>query len=46
MTQRYPIYAEADIIVDSTAQPADRTTDQVIVALRAYLRAEEARTTA
>ena len=46
MTQRYPIYAEADITVDSTAQPADRTTDQVIVALRAYLRAEEARTTA
>ena len=46
MEQRYPIYAEADITVDSTAQPADRTTDQVIVALRAYLRAEKARTTA
>src|SRR5262245_43494184 len=37
MSQRYPIYAEADIVVDSTAQPADRTTDQVIAALRAYL---------
>ncbi len=46
MTQRYPIYAEADIIVDSTAQPADRTTDQVIAALRAYLQAEKARTPA
>ena len=34
MTQRYPIYAEADIVVDSTAQPADRTTEQVIEALR------------
>ena len=33
MDQRYPIYAEADIVVDSTAQPADRTTDQVIEAL-------------
>ena len=40
MTQRYPIYAEADIVVDSTAQPADRTTEQVIEALRAYLLAE------
>ena len=37
MEQRYPIYAEADIVVDSTAQPADRTTDQVIDALAAYL---------
>ena len=42
MTQRYPIYAEADIVVDSTAQPADRTTEQVIEALRAYLQAEKA----
>jgi shikimate kinase len=41
MTQRYPIYAEADIIVDSTAQPADRTTDQVIEALRTHLQAEK-----
>ncbi len=37
MQQRYPIYAEADLVVDSTAQPADRTTEQVIEALRAYL---------
>ena len=40
MTQRYPIYAEADIVVDSTAQPADRTTEQVIEALRAHLHAQ------
>jgi shikimate kinase len=38
MTQRYPVYAEADITVDSTAQPADRTTEQVIEALQAHLR--------
>ncbi|MBL0899476.1 MAG: shikimate kinase [Reyranella sp.] len=37
MQQRYPIYAEADIVVDSTAQPADRTTEQVIDAIRVYL---------
>jgi shikimate kinase len=37
MRQRYPVYAEADIVVDSTAQPADKTTQEVIDALRAYL---------
>jgi shikimate kinase len=37
MTNRHPIYAEADIIVDSTAQPVDRTTDEVIAAVRRYV---------
>jgi shikimate kinase len=37
MTQRYPVYAEADLIVESTAQPADITTEQVIEALRNHL---------
>jgi shikimate kinase len=37
MNQRYPIYAEADIVVESTAQPADITTDQVVEALRRHL---------
>ncbi|HYC63548.1 MAG TPA: shikimate kinase [Reyranellaceae bacterium] len=37
MEQRYPIYAEADIVVESTAQPADRTTEEVIDALRVHL---------
>lgn len=46
MSDRYPIYAEADIVVDSTAQPADITTDQVIEALRTYLEAEKAKTPA
>jgi shikimate kinase len=41
MTQRYPIYGEANIVVDSTAQPADRTTEQVIEALRAHLQTEK-----
>jgi shikimate kinase len=39
MDQRYPIYAEADLVVESTAQPADRTTDQVIEALRCFFEA-------
>ena len=46
MDQRYPIYAEADIVVESTAQPADRTTDQVLDALRAYLQTEKTKTPA
>ncbi len=41
MTQRYPIYAEADIVVESTAQPADRTTDEVIAALRHHLESRQ-----
>ena len=44
MQQRYPIYAEADLTVESTAQPADRTTEQVIDALRTYLQAQPAGT--
>lgn len=46
MTQRYPIYAEADIVVESTAQPADRTTQQVLDALRLHLEAMQAKTPA
>ena len=45
MEQRYPIYAEADLVVDSTAQPADRTTEQVIDALRRRLAAQTTETT-
>jgi shikimate kinase len=37
MIKRHPIYAEADIVVDSTAQPVDRTTDEVIAAVRRYV---------
>ena len=46
MNQRYPIYAEADIVVESTAQPADITTDQVLEALRQPLAAQTAGATA
>ncbi len=42
MDQRYPIYGEADLVVESTAQPADRTTDQVIEALRHHLSSQSA----
>ena len=42
MAQRYPVYAEADLVVESTAQPADLTTEQVIDALRKHLAPEPA----
>jgi shikimate kinase len=34
---RHPIYAQADIVVDSRDEPAERTTDHVLEAFRAYL---------
>jgi shikimate kinase len=37
MEQRHPIYAQSDLVVESTAQPVDRTTEQVIEALRRHL---------
>jgi shikimate kinase len=37
MARRYPVYAEADLVVDSTAQPVEITTEQVIAALRQHL---------
>ncbi len=42
MAERYPVYAEADLVIDSTAQPADITTEQVIEALGRYLARESA----
>ena len=39
---RYPVYAEADVIVDSHDAPTDRTTDDVAAALEAYLGARAA----
>jgi shikimate kinase len=37
MAERHPVYAEADLVIDSTAQPADITTEQVIDALGHFL---------
>jgi shikimate kinase len=37
MARRYPIYAEADIIVDSADGPPEITTNRVLDALKAYL---------
>jgi len=37
--QRYPIYAEADIVVDSGSGPPEATATRVIAALAAYPRA-------
>jgi shikimate kinase len=42
MAERYPVYAEADLVIDSTAQPADITTEQVIDALGRFLAREPA----
>ena len=38
MEQRYPVYAEADICVDSIDGPADATVDRVVMALEHHLR--------
>ncbi len=46
MQQRYPVYAEADLTVESTAQPAERTTEEVIEALRRFLQLAPAATAA
>lgn len=35
--QRYPVYAEADIVVDSTDEPPERTVAKVYAALSAHL---------
>lgn len=37
MEERYPVYAEADIVIDSGRESPDDTVDRVIGALRAYL---------
>jgi len=37
MTERYPIYAQADIIVDSDDSPPEVTVERVVVALREHL---------
>jgi shikimate kinase len=39
--QRYPIYATADITVESTDGPPDATVQRVLDALAAFLRAKE-----
>lgn len=33
MTTRYPLYAEADVVVDTTDEPPDITVDQALAAL-------------
>ena len=37
IAERYPVYAEADIIVDSDDSPPEVTVERVIAALRRYL---------
>jgi shikimate kinase len=39
MALRHPVYAEADLVVDSDESPAETTVDRVVAALRAHLAA-------
>ena len=39
--QRYPVYAQADIIVDSQDEPPEATVHSVLEALRAHLQVQE-----
>jgi shikimate kinase len=41
MDQRYPIYQQADIVVDSVDAPADETVQNVLDALTAHRAAEQ-----
>ena len=36
MAERYPVYAEADVVVESVERPAEETTQQVVQALRTH----------
>ena len=42
MEKRHPIYAEADIVVDSRDGPPEATVDRVLEALQSFLASEEA----
>jgi shikimate kinase len=37
MAERYPVYAEADIVVDGNREPPDATVERVLAELQAYL---------
>jgi shikimate kinase len=39
MALRHPVYAEADLVVDSDDSPAETTVDRVLGALRARIAA-------
>ena len=41
MAQRYPIYEQADIVIDSIDAPAEETVQYVLDALKAYHVAEK-----
>jgi len=42
MAERYPVYAEADLVVDGTREPPDATVERVIAALRDHAARAEA----
>ncbi len=37
MTERYPVYAQADVVVDSLDGPPEQTVDRVQAAVRQYI---------
>ncbi len=43
IAQRYPVYAEADLVVDSSDAPPEQTVDTVVEALQAFLDGNAAR---
>ena len=43
IAQRYPVYAEADLVVDSSDAPPEQTVDTVVEALQAFLDGNTAR---
>jgi shikimate kinase len=43
MALRHPVYAEADLVVDSDDSPAEMTVDRVLGALRAHIAASGGR---
>ncbi|MFN3460717.1 MAG: shikimate kinase [Oceanibaculum sp.] len=44
IADRYPIYAEADIVVDTAPGPVEETVDRVLAALTAFLDTEDSLT--
>jgi len=42
IAERYPVYAEADVVVDSAREAPDVTVERVLAALRAHLAAPQA----
>ncbi len=40
MDKRYPVYAEADLVVDSRDGPPEETVKRALAAVKAYLKTD------